>query len=409
MTEKKFRLRGVVVQKWLIWIGLIAAVFLLRHLFPILLFTFILAYIGNSILTVAQRNRERRRLILVGLYIAFVLALVGISILVVPRLLSEARGLAQALLLSEQVPVEKEIPTIGPASIGVPERTATEVVPPPPSFVEREVRQTFDSIILRLLGEDTLRELKLDESYEVLIERIEVAVAAFIPRVVTAVRELVNGILQVTMQFVLSILLSFLVLWDLPRLRRGTRSLATGRTAEIYREVAPSMKAFALIIGRAFEAQTLVALVNTILTGILFFILGLPSISLLCTIVFLCSYIPVAGVFLSTVPAALLALNAGGVSTVVWLIIGILVIHTIEAYALNPIIYGHHMRLHPLAVLVILLIGEHLLGIWGLILGVPIAVFVYRYLIRGDTVDKKPVPHPKSESNEPTTPEAATA
>jgi predicted PurR-regulated permease PerM len=74
------------------------------------------------------------------------------------------------------------------------------------------------------------------------------------------------------------------------------------------------------------------------------------------------------------------------VTRVLWLIAGILVIHAIEAYMLNPLIYGRHLRLHPVAVLLILIIAEHLVGVWGLLLGVPIAAFVLKYLVEGQPI-----------------------
>jgi predicted PurR-regulated permease PerM len=57
---------------------------------------------------------------------------------------------------------------------------------------------------------------------------------------------------------------------------------------------------------------------------------------------------------------------------------------------LNPLIYGRHLRLHPVVVLVVLVIAEHLIGPWGLLLGVPVTAFIYRYVIQGESVD--PVP-----------------
>jgi predicted PurR-regulated permease PerM len=42
---------------------------------------------------------------------------------------------------------------------------------------------------------------------------------------------------------------------------------------------------------------------------------------------------------------------------------------------LSPRIVGKILHLHPVVVLAILVIGEHLFGIWGLLLGVPVAVF----------------------------------
>ena len=47
-------------------------------------------------------------------------------------------------------------------------------------------------------------------------------------------------------------------------------------------------------------------------------------------------------------------------------------IHFIEAYGLNPAIYSAHLKLHPLLVLTVLVVAEHSLGVWGLLLaGVP--------------------------------------
>ena len=56
---------------------------------------------------------------------------------------------------------------------------------------------------------------------------------------------------------------------------------------------------------------------------------------------------------------------AAQLALVVLLVAGI---HFIEAYALNPAIYSAHLKLHPLLVLSVLVIAEHSLGVWGLLL-----------------------------------------
>jgi predicted PurR-regulated permease PerM len=43
-------------------------------------------------------------------------------------------------------------------------------------------------------------------------------------------------------------------------------------------------------------------------------------------------------------------------------------IHFVEAYLLNPAIYAAHLQLHPLLVLSVLVVAEHSLGVWGLLL-----------------------------------------
>ena len=53
-----------------------------------------------------------------------------------------------------------------------------------------------------------------------------------------------------------------------------------------------------------------------------------------------------------------------------------------QAYVLNPAIYSAHLKLHPLLVLCALVVAEHGLGVWGLLLAVPLTVFALDYLIR---------------------------
>jgi hypothetical protein len=86
----------------------------------------------------------------------------------------------------------------------------------------------------------------------------------------------------------------------------------------------------------------------------------------LSAIVFFCSFIPVVGTFISSTPICLLALQSGGVPTMVLAILLICVIHALETYVLNPQIYGHHMHMNPVLVLIVLTIGGKLFGVWGL-------------------------------------------
>ena len=363
--------RTLKLQKWTIWAVFIGIIVLLHHLFPVIFLTFVLAYMGNTVVKAMTRRWPKRRLNLCLVFATFLLALVGASLLVVPRMFGEARQLAVFYISRDAAP---------PAPVQLGDKTA----------LNRQTRRYVDSVLISLVGRQTFNSYAQSESYAALLARVEASIEKFIPKVVSGVRAFVNSSIAVFLQFLLAIILSFLILWDLQALGRGVQSLSTGRTSEIYDEIAPGMAAFGAMLGRAFEAQTVIALVNAILTSIGFLILGIPSIALLATIVFFCSYVPVVGVMLSTLPAALFAFKAGGVTLVVWLVVMVLIVHAIEAYLLNPMIYGRHMKMHPVAVLVILLVGEHLLGIWGLVLGVPVAAFVWTYVIGGKSTATKP-------------------
>jgi predicted PurR-regulated permease PerM len=348
-------------QKWAIWIGLLVILILLRHLFPVIFLTFVLTYIANTLVALMTKRWGRRRLNLAVVFILLVALLAGAGALVVPKMFAEARQLAVFSMARGQTAQPQE------------------------PMLDRETRRYVDTILIAVVGRDTFRSFAGSTAYAGLLERVEDAIRRFLPKVTAGVAEFVNSSISIFLQFLLSIVLSFLILWDLPSLQRGVMALATGRTSEVYEEIAPGLTAFGVMLGRAFEAQTLIAVVNALLTSIGFLILGIPSIALLATIVFFCSYIPVVGVMLSTLPAALFAFKTGGIALVGWLIVMVLVVHAVEAYMLNPIIYGRHMKMHPVAILVVLMIGEHLFGIWGLLLGVPVAAFVWNYAIVGTT------------------------
>jgi len=389
------------VEKWLIWAALIGIVFLLRHLFPMIFLTFILAYIGTTVLNLVSRRSRFRRINLIVMYIVLIVLLVGAALLIIPRLFGEARNLARTYISHDAEAAKmQDKPVTPPPQPVLPRKTTrksakpqTAIPVPVPSpalepeeqtVLDRETKRLVDAVMFQVLGKETFESFQVSDSYDSLLERIELSIARFIPKIIDGVRIFVNGVFVVATQFLLSIIFSFLILWDLPRLRDSAAGFARGRTAEIYEEIAPSLRAFAIMLGRAFEAQTFVAIINALLTSIGFMIIGIPSIALLSTIVFFCSYIPVFGVILSTLPAALLAFKVGGLPMVGALVVMILIVHAVEAYALNPLIYGRHMRLHPVAVLIVLLVGEHLFGVWGLLLAVPISAFILKYVIEGE-------------------------
>jgi len=185
----------------------------------------------------------------------------------------------------------------------------------------------------------------------------------------------------VVTSFFLSLLFSVLIVMDLPKLTRQVKGLANTKIGFIYSEVAENIRDFGKVVGRALEAQLFIAVVNTVLTGIGIYFMGLPPLAFLCTIVFFCSFIPVAGVFISSVPICLVALQQSGFGMMLIAIGLILLIHFIEAYFLNPRIYGHHLRMNAVLVLIILTVGGTLFGIWALILGLPIMNYIFRQAI----------------------------
>jgi predicted PurR-regulated permease PerM len=183
-------------------------------------------------------------------------------------------------------------------------------------------------------------------------------------------------IIGIAGSFLLSLLFSFLIILDYPLLMRSFAKLEKSRLAFVFQEVNPGIVQFSKMLGKAFEAQFFIAMLNGILTGIGIFALGIGKyLSFLVSTVFLCSFIPIVGVFISSVPICMVSLQDHGPGTMLVAICLIVIIHIIEAYILNPRIYGSRLHLNPVVVLGILTVFGKLFGLWGLILGVPLCTW----------------------------------
>eukprot|EP00638_Chattonella_subsalsa_P007973 CAMPEP_0117747370 /NCGR_PEP_ID=MMETSP0947-20121206/8463_1 /TAXON_ID=44440 /ORGANISM="Chattonella subsalsa, Strain CCMP2191" /LENGTH=367 /DNA_ID=CAMNT_0005564795 /DNA_START=457 /DNA_END=1560 /DNA_ORIENTATION=+ len=186
-----------------------------------------------------------------------------------------------------------------------------------------------------------------------------------------------------------SVLFSSMIIYDYPHLRESFHRLKSNRrVAYPYKIFSPKLRAFSRLVGQSFEVQTLIALCNTVLTTGGLFILGIPGAVLMSVLVFICSFIPLAGIIISTTPMAIVALTEFGVSKLGQVIAMVVIVHAVEAYLLNPQIYASKLKLHPLFVLVALFITEHVAGVQGLFLAVPVAVYIFNELILSQSSDK---------------------
>lgn len=128
--------------------------------------------------------------------------------------------------------------------------------------------------------------------------------------------------------------------------------------------------------GKVIQAQIMIALANTLLSVIGLTIMGFPQLFALAFMIFILSLVPVAGVFISLIPLCLIAFKIGGLIKVVFVLIMIFIIHAIESYVLNPKLMSDNTNLPIFFTFVTLIVSEHFMGIWGLLLGIPIFIFI---------------------------------
>ena len=151
--------------------------------------------------------------------------------------------------------------------------------------------------------------------------------------------------------------------------------------------------------GKVIRAQVIIATVNSLVSVIFLAILGFPYLMALGFMVFILGLIPVAGVLISLVPLALIAFKVGGLMKVIYILILVAGIHSLESYILNPRLMSEQTKIPVFFTFVILIISEHFMGVWGLLLGIPMFIFILD-LLGIDLMDKSMVKPGKVECKE---------
>ncbi|MBD7996678.1 AI-2E family transporter [Arthrobacter sp. Sa2CUA1] len=120
------------------------------------------------------------------------------------------------------------------------------------------------------------------------------------------------------------------------------------------------------------RVQLLVAFIDAVGIGVGAAIIGVPLALPLSVLVFLGSFIPLIGAFVSGSIAILLALVANGWVNAVIMLGIVLLVQQIESHILQPLIMGRAVALHPLAVILAVTGGTLVAGIAGALFSVPL-------------------------------------
>jgi predicted PurR-regulated permease PerM len=120
------------------------------------------------------------------------------------------------------------------------------------------------------------------------------------------------------------------------------------------------------------RATAVVAVVDAVAIGIGLVVLGVPLAVPLAALVFLGAFVPIIGALLAGGAAVLIALVANGPVTAL-IVLGIIIaIMQLEGHVLQPLLLGRAVKLHPLAVVLVIAAGLVVAGIAGALFAVPL-------------------------------------
>lgn len=124
-------------------------------------------------------------------------------------------------------------------------------------------------------------------------------------------------------------------------------------------------------VGDYVKGQILIAFINGIMMFIGFSVIGLNYSGVLAVAGGILSFIPYLGPTLTFLPAVFIALSAS-FFMVVKLVIVWVIIQFVEGNLVEPNVMGNRLNVHPVSIIFILLIMGELLGLVGMLIGVPL-------------------------------------
>jgi predicted PurR-regulated permease PerM len=128
----------------------------------------------------------------------------------------------------------------------------------------------------------------------------------------------------------------------------------------------------AAAIAAYMRGNLITSALTAVSTWVVLWLLGVPAALLLAILAGVCDFLPVVGVLLSAGPAILLALMVSPTAAVI-VAAFFLAYNMLQAYYLQPKVYGRAMRLSDLAVIGAFLVGAELGGVLGALVALPLA------------------------------------
>lgn len=319
--ERIFSQRG---KEKLIALGVLGVlIYVLKDVMNIVLFTFLFTFLFYSAKKFMEKKFKISSLLsLIVIYISFLGAITLVCVRYVPTIINQLTDISK-IVVSFNISDHKEI---------IPEQLY-------PLIVDIDIMKYIENLSSTLINQ----------------------VANF------------SGF---AIEVFVALTLSFFFNLESKKIASFMKKFEISNVAFIYLHLKAFGISFINTFGKVIKVQITISSVNAVLSFIGLLILGFPNLFGLTVMIFFLGLIPVAGVIISFVPLSIIAFNVGGLWMVVKVLIMILAIHAVENYFLNPKLYSVSMKLPIFFTFLILIVSEHIMGVWGLVLGIATFMFI---------------------------------
>jgi predicted PurR-regulated permease PerM len=172
---------------------------------------------------------------------------------------------------------------------------------------------------------------------------------------------------------VLALFISFFLIKDGMHIWRW---LISGMPPEARRRTFNAGEAAWRALVNYVRGTTLVAAIHALFIGLALWLLGVPLLAPFIVMIFLAAFIPLIGILVVGALAILVTLVTKGLVAAIILLAVFILENQLEDHLLQPQVIGRMIRLHPLAIILVLAVGGIIAGIAGAIIAVPVAAVI---------------------------------
>lgn len=216
---------------------------------------------------------------------------------------------------------------------------------------------------------------------------------------VVQMASMVTGTMGVLVDFVLVTVYAFLFIYFRHRLKKFILMLVPAEEIDRTEKV---ISQSAKVAYQYLSGLSMMIVMLWIFYSIGFSIAGLKSAVFFAILCGILEIVPFVGNLTGTGIAVLMAVSQGEGSGLIFGVLGTyLFVQFIQSYILEPLVVGAEVNINPLFTIVVLVLGESLWGIAGMILAIPLlgitkilfdnieSLKPYAYLIGGDSKQRK--------------------
>lgn len=207
-----------------------------------------------------------------------------------------------------------------------------------------------------------------------LTSRIELFFSTQLINILDSITEVLSSIVSVLAVLIIVPFITFFLLKDNRKILQGILKVVPNKYFEMSYYI---LKKVTLRLGLFVRAWIFDATFVGVMIGFGFYFIGVPNALPLGVIAGLGHLIPYFGPIIGGIPAIIVSIvQYGDFSQVPLILLVVLITYTLDNGFVQPYVFGKSVDMHPIAIILLIIAGGILFGLFGMLLAVPLATVI---------------------------------